>query len=415
MVPKLCEFLCFLCFYVVNHGNTHGKLPPPKVLHQLYYSAYNQRKQNTGSDGEIKGTVFFLNPDIARQAAKKTELVSEKVHHNAGHYYYQAHNYDVSTSGGVHVTKISTQNKVHTNIRFFMALWFKNAQGANRTLTLHQMKKTVKVGDIECGSKDLFLISGPCVIEDEKIMIQTAEKLKEVSERLKIKVIYKSSFLKDNRSSLKYYDGPGLEKGMKILAKVKEQFGFPLLTDIHESYQAEIAGEVCDVLQIPAYLCMQSSLVVAAAKTGKVVNIKHGQFLAPDNMKYPLQKCIETGNDKVILTERGYVFGYNDLIVDPRAFYHLNNLGYPVVFDITHCVRKYGIPSADTKGGNPEFLPVLSRAGVASGVDGVFIETHPEPSKALCDAASQLCVYDLEAFLKPLIAIHELVANTVAR
>ncbi|MBX3165706.1 MAG: 3-deoxy-8-phosphooctulonate synthase [Bacteroidetes bacterium] len=267
-------------------------------------------------------------------------------------------------------------------------------------------KKIVKVGNIECGTDELFLISGPCVIEDEKIMMTTAEKLKEVSERLKIKIIYKSSFLKDNRSSLKYYDGPGLEKGMKILAKVKEQFGFPLLTDIHESYQAAPVAEVCDVLQIPAYLCMQSSLVTAAAKTGAVVNIKHGQFLAPDNMKHPLQKCIDSGNDKVILTERGYSFGYNDLIVDPRAFYHMNNLGYPVVFDITHCVRKYGIPSSDAKGGAREFLPVLSRAGVASGVDGVFIETHPDPANALCDAASQLNVNHLEEFMKPLIDLH---------
>lgn len=269
-------------------------------------------------------------------------------------------------------------------------------------------KKIVKVGDIDCGNKDLFLISGPCVIEDELTMMKTAEKLKEVSERMKIKIIYKSSFQKDNRSSLQYYDGPGLAKGVAMLAKIKEQFGFPVLTDIHYPDQAAPAAEVVDVLQIPAYLCMQSTLLVAAAKTGKVVNVKHGQFLAPDNMKHPLQKCIEAGNDQVILTERGYTFGYNDLIVDPRSFYHMNNLGYPVVFDITHCVRKYGIPSSDAKGGMKEYLPVLSRAGVASGVDGVFIETHPEPEKALCDAASQMCVYDLEEFLKPLIDIHNL-------
>lgn len=269
-------------------------------------------------------------------------------------------------------------------------------------------KKTIKVGNINCGSNELFLISGPCVIEDESIMMKTAEKIKEVAERLKIKVIYKSSFMKDNRSSLNYYNGPGLAAGVKILAKVKEQFGFPVLTDIHYPDQAAPAAEVCDILQIPAYLCMQSTLLVAAAKTGKVVNIKHGQFLAPDNMKHPLQKCIDAGNDQVILTERGYTFGYNDLVVDPRAFYHLNNLGYPVVFDVTHCIRKYGIPSADVKGGAREFLPVLSRAGIASGVDGLFVETHPEPAKALCDAASQLCVYDLEEFLKPLIEIHNL-------
>ncbi len=267
-------------------------------------------------------------------------------------------------------------------------------------------KKIVKVGNISCGTDDLFLISGPCVIEEESIMMKTAEKLKEVSSRLNIPIIYKSSFQKDNRSSVKYYDGPGLDKGVKMLAKVKEQFGFPLLTDIHYPDQAKAAGEVVDVLQIPAYLCMQTTLVVAAAKTGRVVNVKHGQFLAPDNMKHPVKKIEEAGNDKIILTERGYTFGYNDLVVDPRSFYHMNNIGYPVVFDITHSIRKYGIPSADATGGAREFLPVLSRAGVAAGVDGVFIETHPEPSKALCDAASQLCVYDLEEFLKPILELH---------
>ncbi|MBP7510451.1 MAG: 3-deoxy-8-phosphooctulonate synthase [Bacteroidia bacterium] len=270
------------------------------------------------------------------------------------------------------------------------------------------MTKIVKVGNIEAGSDELFLISGPCVIEDESIMMKTAEKLKEVSEKLKIKMIYKSSFQKDNRSSLKYYDGPGLDKGVKILAKVKEQFNFPLLTDIHYPDQAAAAGEVCDVLQIPAYLCMQSTLMVAAAKTGRVINIKHGQFLAPENMKHPVQKCIDAGNDQIILTERGYTFGYNDMIVDPRSFFLMGQIGYPVVFDITHAIRKYGIPSADAKGGAREFLPVLSRAGVAAGVDGVFIETHPDPASALCDAASQLSVYQLEEFLKPLIDIHNL-------
>ena len=267
-------------------------------------------------------------------------------------------------------------------------------------------KRTIKVGNVNCGSDDLFLISGPCVIEEEKIMFQTAEMLVKISENLGVKVIYKSSFRKDNRSSLKYFDGPGLAEGLKILSRVKERFNLPVLTDIHTPDQAKPAAEVCDVIQIPAYLCMQTSIVVAAAETGKVVNLKHGQFLAPENMKYPIQKCVETGNDKIILTERGYTFGYNDLVVDPRSFYHLNNLGYPVVFDITHSIRKYGIPSADIKGGAKEFLPVISRAGVAAGVDGVFIEAHPEPEKALCDAASQVCVYDLEEFLKPLIELH---------
>ena len=269
-------------------------------------------------------------------------------------------------------------------------------------------QKQFPLDNIHIGSDELFLISGPCVIEDEMTMMKTAEMLREVGERLNLPIIYKSSFQKDNRSSLKYYDGPGLDKGIKLLAKVKEQFGFPVLTDIHYPDQAAPAAEVCDILQIPAYLCMQSTLLVAAAKTGRIVNIKHGQFLAPDNMKHPVQKCVDAGNDKIILTERGDTFGYNDLIVDPRAFYHMTNIGYPVVFDITHSIRKYGIPSADAKGGAREFLPVLSRAGVAAGVDGVFVETHPEPEKALCDAASQLCVYDLEEFMKPLLELHDI-------
>ena len=269
-------------------------------------------------------------------------------------------------------------------------------------------KKIVEVGNIACGNDELFLISGPCVIEQESTMMKTAETLKEVSERLNIPLIYKSSFQKDNRSSVNYYQGPGLDEGLKLLQRVKEEFGFPILSDVHYPSQVEAAGEVLDIIQIPAYLVMQTTLIVEAAKTGKVINLKHAQFLAPENMIKPAEKAKATGNDQIILTERGYTFGYNDLVVDPRSFYHLRATGYPVVFDITHCIRKYGIPSADPGGGAREFLPTLSRAGVAAGVDGVFIETHPEPEKALCDAASQLCVYDLEEFLKPLIEIHNL-------
>ncbi len=267
-------------------------------------------------------------------------------------------------------------------------------------------RKIVQVGAIRCGSPELFLISGPCVIEAESIMMKTAEKLKEVSQRLNIQIIYKSSFQKDNRSSLDYYTGPGLEKGLAILLKIKQEFGFPILSDIHYPHQAEPAAEVLDVIQIPAYLCMQTDLVVAAAKTGKVINLKHGQFLAPENMAKPVQKCVDSGNDQIILTERGYTFGYNDLVVDPRSFYDMGKTGYPIVFDVTHAIRRYGIPSADPKGGARQYLPVLSRAGVAAGVDGLFIETHPDPAQALCDAASQLCVFDLEEFLKPLLEIH---------
>ena len=264
----------------------------------------------------------------------------------------------------------------------------------------------MQVGDISCGADQLFLISGPCVIEDESIMMKTAEHLREVSEKLKVPIIFKSSYTKDNRSSLDYYHGPGLEEGLKTLEKIKKEFGFPLISDIHHPQEAKAAAEVLDILQIPAYLCMQSSLVVAAAHTGKAVNLKHGQFLAPENMKHPVKKIEKQGNENILLTERGYTFGYNDLIVDPRSFYHLNQIGYPVIFDVTHSIRKYGIPSKEAKGGAREFLPTLSRAGVAAGVDGLFVETHPKPETALCDAASQLCVFDLEEFLKPLLEIY---------
>ena len=267
-------------------------------------------------------------------------------------------------------------------------------------------KTIVDVGNIRCGADTLFLISGPCVIESKDIMFETAETLKAISEKLNIPLIFKSSFQKDNRSALDNYMGPGLDEGLRILSDLKQTFGFPVLSDVHYPEQIPAAAEVLDILQIPAYLCMQTTLVAAAAKTGKVINLKHGQFLAPENMRKPAEKVEQCGNRNIILTERGYTFGYNDLVVDPRSFYHLNETGYPVVFDITHSIRKYGIPSADPRGGARQFLSTLARAGVASGVDGVFIEAHPQPEQALCDAASQLRVYDLEAFLQPLLEIH---------
>jgi 2-dehydro-3-deoxyphosphooctonate aldolase (KDO 8-P synthase) len=267
-------------------------------------------------------------------------------------------------------------------------------------------KKKVKVGNIECGAEELFLISGPCVIEDESIMMKVAEELKEITEKLNIPLVYKSSFQKDNRSSVDYYMGPGIDEGLRILEKVKNEFGFPLLTDIHYPNQIKPVADVVDIIQIPAYLVMQTTLVTEAAKSGSVINLKHGQFLAPENMIKPVQKIEASGNKNIILTERGYTFGYNDLIVDPRSFHHLNETGYPVVFDVTHAIRKYGIPSADPSGGARQYLPVLGRAGVAAGVDGLFIETHPCPSEALCDAASQLDITQLEEFLKPLIELH---------
>jgi 2-dehydro-3-deoxyphosphooctonate aldolase (KDO 8-P synthase) len=267
-------------------------------------------------------------------------------------------------------------------------------------------KRRFGIGGVEVGGDELFLISGPCVIEDESVMLRTAEELRKVSERLGIGVIYKSSFSKDNRSSLDSYRGPGLEEGLAVLDRIRREFGFPVLSDVHTPDQATRAGEVLDVIQVPAYLCMQTELVVAAADTGRAVNLKHGQFLAPENMARPVEKVLARGNDRIILTERGYTFGYNDLVVDPRAFHHLRATGFPTVFDITHSIRRYGIPSADPAGGAREFLPTIARAGVAAGVDGVFIETHPDPPRALCDAASQMRVFDLEAFLGPLLELH---------
>jgi 2-dehydro-3-deoxyphosphooctonate aldolase (KDO 8-P synthase) len=275
-------------------------------------------------------------------------------------------------------------------------------------------KKHVFIRDIDCGSDQLFLIAGPCVIEEESLMMRTAEKLKAIAERLAIPLIFKSSFSKDNRSSLEYYQGPGLEAGLRMLEKIKKQFDLPVLTDIHYPYQAAPAGEVCDVIQIPAYLCMQSELVVAAAKTGVVVNIKHGQFLAPENMAKPVKKIEDSGNDRIIVTERGYTFGYNDLVVDPRSFYLLNQIGYPVVFDAGHSIRKYGIPSKDPRGSARQFLDTLARSAVAAGVDGFFTEAHPSPPDALCDAASQYALDDLESFMRPLIDIHNLVRSQLA-
>ncbi len=268
--------------------------------------------------------------------------------------------------------------------------------------------KNIKIGQQEFGKDKLFLIAGPCVVEEESIMMKTAEKLKKIAENLNLPFIFKSSYIKDNRSSLDFYHGPGLEEGLKMLEKVKNAFDVPVISDVHQASEVKAAAEVLDVIQIPAYLCMQSSLVSEAAKTQKAINIKHGQFLAPENMIKPVQKVEHYGNKNIMVTERGYTFGYNDLIVDPRSFYELQQTGYPVIFDITHCIRRYGIPSSDPNGGTRQYLGPIARAGVAAGIDGIFIESHPVPCEALCDAASQYPLEELEEFLKPLIEIHNI-------
>ncbi len=269
----------------------------------------------------------------------------------------------------------------------------------------------VEIGDIRCGSDQLFLIAGPCVIEDEAIMMRTAEGLKTVAARLGLPLIFKSSFMKDNRSAIDHFHGPGLEKGLALLVRIRETFDLPVITDIHYPEQVQATADAVDILQIPAYLCMQTSLVMAAARTGRPVNLKHGQFLAPANMRKPVAKIESIGSRRILLTERGYTFGYNDLVVDPRSFYELRQTGYPVVFDITHSIRRYGVPSKDPLGSQREYLNTIARAGVAAGVHGLFVEAHPAPAQARCDAASQIPLAEMEAFLQPLIEIHALVSG----
>ncbi len=278
---------------------------------------------------------------------------------------------------------------------------------------MHNLSKVKKVNvrGINCGAEDLFLIAGPCVIETDEVMLETAEKLKEISEKLEVPIIFKSSFQKDNRSAPDNYRGPGLEEGLRILEQISEEFDLPVVADVHYPAQVERAAEVLDVIQIPAFLCMQTDLAEAVAQTGKAVNVKHGQFQAPENMDQPVAKITNQGNERIMLTERGYTFGYNDLVVDPRSFYELRQVGYPVVFDVTHTIRKYGIPSKDPAGGSKEYLPVLGRTGVAAGVDGLFIETHPDPAFAKCDAASQLQIDKFIEFLKPLLEINRIVKS----
>jgi len=272
--------------------------------------------------------------------------------------------------------------------------------------------KTIILGDIKIGDKNpLVLIAGPCVIESEEITLKTAEKIKEITTKLDIPFIFKSSYDKGNRSSVEYYRGPGLEKGVKILQKVKKEFNVPVISDVHCRTEIKIASEVLDILQIPAYLCQQTDLVVEVAKTGKVVNIKKGQFIAPWDMKKIVNKALTTGNDKILLTERGTVFGYNNLVCDMRSIPIMQEIGYPVFVDITHIVRMPGPASKDVAGGQPQFISILSQAAVGAGCDGLFLEVHPEPREALCDAASMLKLDKLENMLKIVKGISEIVRN----
>jgi 2-dehydro-3-deoxyphosphooctonate aldolase (KDO 8-P synthase) len=267
----------------------------------------------------------------------------------------------------------------------------------------------VKVGSFEVGGDRLTVIGGPCVIEDVETCLEVATQMKAVTDELGLNYIFKSSYEKDNRSSASGYKGPGLEDGLHILAEVKARVGVPVLSDVHCRQDVDRAAEVLDVIQIPAYLCQQTELALAVGRAGRPVNVKKGQFVAPEDMKGVVSKIRSTGNTNVILTERGSCFGYRRLVVDIRALPIMRSLDCPVVFDVTHAVRIYGHPSSDPAGGEPQFVPYLARAAAASGVDGLFLETHPEPKRALCDSSSMFPMGKVHWLLSQIAAIDRLV------
>ncbi|GAB7027649.1 3-deoxy-8-phosphooctulonate synthase [Geotalea toluenoxydans] len=271
------------------------------------------------------------------------------------------------------------------------------------------MVKEISVGNIKIGGdRPLVLVAGPCVIENEAATLRCAERLMTICNGVSIPLIFKASYDKANRTSVNSFRGPGLKDGLKILKKVKESLGVPVLSDIHSIEQVEPAAEVLDVIQIPAFLCRQTDLVVAAAMSGRVINIKKGQFLAPWDMENVVGKAVSTGNDNVILTERGVSFGYNNLVSDMRSFPILRQTGYPVIFDATHSVQLPG-GLGGSSGGQREFVEYLGRAAVATGIDGIFMEVHEDPEKALCDGPNSVKLDDLPALLKKLKAIDAIV------
>lgn len=255
-------------------------------------------------------------------------------------------------------------------------------------------------------SDNFFLLAGPCVIEGEDMALRIAEKITEITTRLQIPYVFKGSYRKANRSRLDSFTGIGDEKALKILRKVGETFGVPTVTDIHETHEATMAAEYVDVLQIPAFLCRQTDLIVAAARTGKVVNIKKGQFLSPGAMQFAAQKVVDAGNRQVMLTERGTTFGYTDLVVDYRGIPQMQAFGFPVVMDVTHSLQQPNQTSGVT-GGMPALIETIAKAAIAVGADGLFIETHPEPAVAKSDGANMLQLDLLEGLLTRLVRIRE--------
>lgn len=268
----------------------------------------------------------------------------------------------------------------------------------------------VKVNKIRIGDgAPLVLIAGPCVVENEKITLRTAEEIKKITAELNIPFIFKSSYKKANRTSIRSFSGINFDKALNILAKVKKEFSVPILTDIHNEHEIEPVSHVADVLQIPAFLCRQTELLIAAALSGKTINVKKGQFLSPHDMKHIIEKIESVKNKKILLTERGTTFGYHNLVVDMRSLEIMRDFGYPVIMDATHAVQ---LPSnSNVSGGEARFIPTLAKAATAVGIDGLFLEVHPEPAKALSDAASQLPLDRLRKLLVMIKQIDEIVKN----
>jgi len=264
----------------------------------------------------------------------------------------------------------------------------------------------------QANSSNFFLIAGPCVVEDEKMPFEIAGNIKKITDKLNIPYIFKSSYKKANRSRLDSFTGIGDNEALSVIKQVGDHLKIPVLTDVHSDVEAKFAANFVDILQIPAFLCRQTDLLVAAARTGKTVNIKKGQFLSPGSMEFAVNKVKESGNDNIILTERGSSFGYQDLIVDYRAIPEMQNMGVPVVLDCTHSLQQPNQPAGVT-GGKPELIETISKAGIAVGVDGIFIETHPDPATAKSDGANMLQLYLLEELLTKLVKIRKSILETV--
>jgi len=271
------------------------------------------------------------------------------------------------------------------------------------------LTREIALGSLRLGGGNpLFLIAGPCVIESEVHAMRMAERIAKTAADAGLPLIFKASYDKANRSSLKAFRGPGLKEGLRILAKIKSELKLPILTDIHDVSQAKPAAEICDVLQIPAFLARQTDLLLEAGKTGRIINVKKPQFLSPWDMGNVTEKLESTGNNKIILTERGSSFGYQNLVVDMRSFPIMQRTGYPVVFDVTHSLQLPG-GKGHASGGQPQFIEPLARAGVAAGVDGIFLETHDNPAKALSDGPNALPLSDLLALLMKLKGLSSVV------